>query len=393
MNCAIIIERADVALGGGERSVFELRAALSVLGVSVDILAAKGQTKGRHIHVLCGEQHGKRTSLRAFEKAIRKHLRENSYDIVHSTLPFRFADVYQPRGGTFAESVRRHAASYGNRLIRFYKLMTSFTNYRRETFLAAERRLCADPDGPVIAALSEYVRMQFQKYYSVNSSRMVVIPNGVKIDRKVNHKEARKIRSQICDKLRFKEADEPVTFLFVANNFRLKGLGPLIRAMAGLAVRQCSRPPYLLVAGNGSAGPYRKLAARLNIAERILFLGHIRYVQNVLAVVDVGILPTFSDASSRFILEALAMQKPVITTAFNGATDLFTNNRHGIVVSNPRQINELAEAMYHFTDSSNIDRAAGYIAQDKLTEQISVTRHAKQLLDLYESLLSGKKQQ
>jgi len=39
---AIIIERANTALGGAERSVFELTAALSGLDVKVHILAVKG---------------------------------------------------------------------------------------------------------------------------------------------------------------------------------------------------------------------------------------------------------------------------------------------------------------------------------------------------------------
>jgi hypothetical protein len=41
---AIIIERANIALGGAERSVFELAAALKAHGLEVDILAARTVT-------------------------------------------------------------------------------------------------------------------------------------------------------------------------------------------------------------------------------------------------------------------------------------------------------------------------------------------------------------
>ena len=66
LKVAIIIERADISLGGAERSVFELSGALSARGLDVDILAAKGQTKTKNIHILCADVGGKRTSYFTF---------------------------------------------------------------------------------------------------------------------------------------------------------------------------------------------------------------------------------------------------------------------------------------------------------------------------------------
>jgi len=109
---AIIIERANIVLGGAERSVFELTTALSGLGYETHILAAKGQTEAKNIHILCQDKPGKRTGYFTFAEALRKHLSANQYSLIHSVLPFDFADVYQPRGGTYAESILRNAASY-----------------------------------------------------------------------------------------------------------------------------------------------------------------------------------------------------------------------------------------------------------------------------------------
>jgi len=99
---AIIIERANVALGGAERSVLELAGALSGLGLGVDILAATGRTDANNVHVLCRNKARERVRYFLFEQALKKHLAETKYDIIHSVLPFEFADVYQPRGGTYA---------------------------------------------------------------------------------------------------------------------------------------------------------------------------------------------------------------------------------------------------------------------------------------------------
>ena len=126
MKIALIIERADIELGGAERSLFELSSALRSASVDVEILAAKSSCKAKHITTLCDELPGKRTALSEFENAVKRHLSKNSYDIVHSFLPFDFADVYQPRGGSYPEAVIRNTASYHQPALRLLKKATAF---------------------------------------------------------------------------------------------------------------------------------------------------------------------------------------------------------------------------------------------------------------------------
>jgi UDP-glucose:(heptosyl)LPS alpha-1,3-glucosyltransferase len=383
---AILIERADITLGGAERSAFELAAELQSSGLDAHILAAKGRTNAKNIHILCQNTPGRRTCCFTFAKALKKHLAENRYDIIHSALPFDFVDLYQPRGGSFAESILRNAASYQNKLLESYKRITAFANFRRTILLRAERNLCKNPAGPVIAALSQYVARQFRQHYGLDDKRIAVISNGIKIHKQIDHTQAGKLRTQILAKLGIKEADNPVSFLFVANNFRLKGLAVLIKAMQLAAEHNTNHPAYLIIAGNGRVYSYRRLAKKLKV-HKIIFLGAVRHIQNVLSITDVAVLPTFYDPSSRFILEAIAAGKPVITTKFNGATDLFVNNRHGKVIDRPENIRELAEAINHFTDKGNIQKASDTIAADNLKEKISINRVAKQLIRVYESIL------
>jgi len=386
---AIITERANIALGGAERSVFELAAALSGLGLDVDILAAAGRADSRNVHILCRDERGKRVRYSTFEQALKKHFLENKYDLIHSVLPFDFADVYQPRGGTYAESILRYAASHQNKLLELYKRLTAFANLRRATLLRAERRLARAAGGPVIAALSHYVAEQFKRHYGTDARRIVVIANGVKTDRQIDTGQADRLRTQVLAKAGLREADNPVLFLFVANNFRLKGLGPLIRAMSA-AKPDAERKCCLIVVGKDGTHKYRRLAARLDLQatdRRIVFLGSVSRIQSALLMADVAILPTFYDPASRFILEALAAGKPVITTRFNGAADLFVDGRHGKVIDTPENIDALAEAIGYFTDTDNIEKASQAIIEDNLRDSISVGRAARELMSLYESIL------
>ncbi len=387
---ALIIERVDIALGGAERSVFELAAALSALGLKVDTLAAKGKTNAKNIHILCQNTPGNRTGYFTFAKVLKKHLSENHYDIIHSVLPFDFADVYQPRGGSFAEAILRNAASYQNKFVESCKRVTAFANFRRAILLRAERILCKDSNGPVIVALSKYVAEQFKKHYGVSDDRIVVVPNGIKINKRIDIGHADNLRSQILAKLGLKEADNPVFFLFAANNFRLKGLACLIKAMQLVSRNITERKAYLIVAGNGRVRKYRRLAKKFDVHRKIVFLGPVRYIQNALSITDVAVLPTFYDPSSRYILEAIAAGKPVITTEFNGAADLFVNDRHGKVIDCAENIPALAQAISYFTDTNNIRKASQAIVADNLEEKISISRVAEQLIPVYESILEKR---
>ena len=163
--------------------------------------------------------------------------------------------------------------------------------------------------------------------------------------------------------------------------------------MALLEKSPTPRTPYLIVAGGGKINKFRSLAEKLNLDKKIVFLGHLPNIQNAMSISDVAVLPTFFDPCSRFILEALAACRPVITTKFNGASDFFVNNRHGKVIDTPENIDALAEAIRYFTDTKNIENASRAIIEDNLKENISIGRAARQLIDVYEPILQRKGRQ
>jgi len=386
MRVAIIAERIDTALGGAERSVGELCDALSAQGMDVTLLAAKGDSASRHVHILCRNRLGKRVDPRAFGTALQKHLQLVSCDIVHSVLPFPFADVYQPRGGTYAETILRNAASYEHGLVPTAKRLTAFANQRRQAWMRAERALAAGTRGPVIAALSRYVAEQFQRHYHTPPERIVLINNGVHTRNRPAPDSADPLRLRILNHLGLTPDDKPVFYVFAAHNFRLKGLGPLIRAFAEVTRSDPHSPCRLVVVGNGDQRGYEQRARRLRAERYMVFLGGVDDLAAVLALTDVAVLPTFYDPASRFILEALGAGIPVITTRFNGAGDLFTHARHGIILDDPTDVPGLAQAVRDLSDSARRTAMCHAIRQDGIIDNVSIDRVATELKALYASI-------
>lgn len=390
MKLALITERIDPSLGGAERSVSELSEELRELGIDVTLLVAKGQSDLKHIKVLCCDQPKKRITFRVFNQALQQHLRDNHYDIVHSVLPFSAADVYQPRSGNYKEAMIRHTASYRNLAISNLKLLTHWINRRRYQWLKAEQELCSERHKTIVAALSEYVKRQYEKHCSIAPERLVTIANGVKIRQTVSKEAAENLRGDLISRFNLKKDTDPVFFLFGGNNFRLKGLGCAIEALSQVTKNTPKAPAYLVIAGNGTSGKYRQLANFYGIIDRVLFLGKVDDIQPFLKACDVNILPTFYDPSSRIVLEGLTFAMPVITTSFNGATDMFTDRRHGIVVDHPTNINALSEALKYFLSREAIDQASQAIVKDELGKNISIRRHARELVKIYEGICSSR---
>jgi len=121
-------------------------------------------------------------------------------------------------------------------------------------------------------------------------------------------------------------ANDEVVGLFVAMNYRLKGLEPLLRAV-GLLPR--ASPFRLMVVGHPRFGAYARLAGRLGSLIECCSWVRERDVHCCYYASDFLVHPTFYDPCSLVVLEALTCGLPVITTRFNGASEFLHPPRKG----------------------------------------------------------------
>jgi glycosyltransferase involved in cell wall biosynthesis len=388
LKVAIIIERAEIGLGGAERSVSELTAELRDQGAEATILAAKG-AKTENTQVLCNLARGKRTSLKVFENALEEHLRQNHYDIIHSTLPLSIADIYQPRGGSYKEAMLRNIASYPFTLQRCMKQWTHCLNLRRTESINAERRLCSKENKTIVAALSNTVRQQFQKHYQLPDNRIAVIPNAINIQLQPDEKTATELKESIYRSILIPKEKRPVLFLFAATNPRLKGLRPLLRAFREMR-GNADAYPVLVTAGAKKLGSHRGLIKQFGLGNHVVSLGKLNGIRNALSICDAAVLPSYYDPCSRFILEAIAAEKPVITTRYNGASERYEHLRHGFVLNEPGDIEDLTNALTYFCNSEKLELAHDAIVADNLKDEVSIKRHVEKLIELYKKILNQR---
>lgn len=122
-----------------------------------------------------------------------------------------------------------------------------------------------------------------------------------------------------------------------STNFELKGVGPLIRAMARLPENT-----MLFVAGGRDSGTYQRLARKLGIGHRVFFCGKVTDMPAFYKALDIFILPTFYDACSNAVLEALASGCKTITSSSNGASFFLHPDS---VLSEPGDVEAMVECL------------------------------------------------
>jgi len=306
--------------------------------------------------------------------------RLKGFDIVHAVTPCLSATVYQPRGGTYVETVARSAARARTAVGRLIKRIARRFNRRQRLLLLLERRLLTDQKPPHVAAVSEYVRRQVESAFpQFTRERIHVVFNGVDI-RPLPSDEAAAQRAALRTELGVAQGRPLV--LFVGHNFKLKGLGELIRAGATPAGRQVDW--LLAVAGRDDPRRHEHQARRLGVGQRIKFVGTQYPVEALYAAAGVLAHPTWYDPCSRVVLEALACGLPVVTTRWNGAAEVMQAGRHGEVIDTPADAPALAAAIARCFD---LELACACRADaPAMRERISMARHARELKVLYEQV-------
>jgi UDP-glucose:(heptosyl)LPS alpha-1,3-glucosyltransferase len=233
-----------------------------------------------------------------------------------------------------------------------------------------ERKIFLDEGNRTIVVLSHQGRRQIQRFYPVPDERFVVIPPGVDFSRFPGARRSAR-RNEVRPRLGL-PTNAPV-LLHVGSGFRIKALDVTIRCLAKLA------PPgdraVLLVAGKGNRRPYEALARRLNVSERVRFLGPVSDPADLYAAADLFVLPTLFDTFGVVVLEAMACGLPVVVGTGAGVAEWVMEQDCGRVVSSPVCPDDLAETIACLIEdpaemgrlAENGQRAAGLLTVERST--------------------------
>lgn len=121
----------------------------------------------------------------------------------------------------------------------------------------------------------------------------------------------------------------------------------------------------------------------------VRFIGHVKNVNEYLAISDFFIFPTFHENLSNALIEAMSYQIPAIATAVGGNSEVIQKGGGVLIESN--NVDELANSIEKFIHETKLTNSLGLLARKNIVNNYSIKKMVSSWEKLYEQiLLEGK---
>ena len=217
----------------------------------------------------------------------------------------------------------------------------------------------------------------------IHPQRIEVLPNGLMLDeiRSIPEKAGRTFRRDVG------LLPEARVIGIVGRLAAVKGHDTLLRAMPTvLAKEPLAR---LLIIGDGpDREMLNKRVSELGLDGYVTFTGQIEDVYSALRAIDVVMMPSLREGLPYSLLEAMAMDKPVVASAVGGLAETIRHCENGVLVR-PSDAQALAEALISVLSDPLLLQTITHGAHET-ANSYDIERHIDRVLAIYAALASGE---
>ena len=234
---------------------------------------------------------------------------------------------------------------------------------------------------PRVIAVSGGVRNELVRA-GVAAERVTVLPNGIDPH---TYRRGRAARDRVRRQLNFAPGAQVIGA--VGRLERQKRFDLLLDALAAL---RTSWPMLrLVIAGDGSLrGALEKQAERLGIAGDCRFLGHRTDIINLHQAFDLFVQSSEYEGTPNAVLEAMAMETPLVATDVGGTSELAFPDEHGVIVP-PLDVVALQKGIDLVLADPEGARQRAAAARLRIEQELSFSERTRRLEGIYLSLARG----
>ncbi|MDD2893367.1 MAG: glycosyltransferase family 4 protein [Halothiobacillaceae bacterium] len=279
-------------------------------------------------------------------------LTRTGFDIVHSHENGWAGQVQS----VHVRSMRHNLLAPATGLKRLMQWLKILSSLRLMSYLRLEAARFRPCPGRAIGVVSATLRDEMAASYPASRDCLHIIPPGVVVPQ---HPPSQAAARQMLGL-----PSEALLLLFVANDFRRKGLDTLLEALhsvgANLFAHQHkqralvrinshlqSTPIHLMVVGHSAhLAEYQARCRAMELEGRVHFLGRQHDMHPLYAAADVLVHPTREDTFGMVVLEAMAQGLPVLVSRapYCGlSADLQPDE--AVLLHDPASVDELAAAL------------------------------------------------
>ena len=213
----------------------------------------------------------------------------------------------------------------------------------------------------------------------LGEKKITSIPNSVNLDSLKIKKSPRRVREILG-------IDDNCRIIGSAGRLvPVKGYQVFLKA-AQLIKQKESRVKFLIVGDGPEKSNLEKLADELKISEDFLFPGYREDVQDIINAMDVFVLSSFHEGIPIALLEAMALEKPIVATKVGGIPEVVTDQISGILVE-PDDPEKLAQKSLYLLQEREIRKKMGSEAKRRIEESFTAERMAQKVLEIYQSMV------
>ncbi len=217
----------------------------------------------------------------------------------------------------------------------------------------------------------------------VPRERIEVVPRG----RDAEHLGRRHERRRTATRSQLGADDGVPLVLAVAHQDYQKGLDLLVEAMA--LVRRERSDARLLVAGRrgNHSEALQERVAHLGLHDAVDFLGLRNDVAELLCAADVFVLASRWEGMGGVLLEAMALEAPMVVSDLPTLRDAVPDELHGLLVA-PNQPEALAAGILEVLADPGKATERARRARQRFVERFTTERVAEEMLGFYERALA-----
>ncbi|MCL5279461.1 MAG: glycosyltransferase family 4 protein [Planctomycetes bacterium] len=308
--------------GGQQRDMLRIALACQARGYEIDVYttAWKGERPpGLRVHLHRPGALTNHGCLRKYHAWLTQQLAAHPPACVVGFQKMPGLDVYYAADVCYQATAR---AEHG----RLYQLLPRYRLYRR-----FEEAVFGPDSRTQILMISQNQEQSYVQHYGTAAARIHRMPPNLPPDRLAGP-QALPSRRALRRTLGFGENDR--ILLQLGSDFRRKGLDRSILALASLPKDLLSKT-WLYVIGSGCSGPFARLARRLGVLNRIVFIGPRDDVPQLLVAADLLVHPAYQEAAGIVLLEALACGLPVVVSGICGYAPYIAQAQAGWVLAEP----------------------------------------------------------
>jgi glycosyltransferase involved in cell wall biosynthesis len=253
----------------------------------------------------------------------------------------------------------------------------------RTFYVVLERiaaRLC-----DVMITVGEDVKRKYLAEAVGRSEQYVTIPSGM--DTRPFREALDPARGRIPARAELGLAEDDVVVGMVSRLEPRKGWGYFLDAVARLAPDF----PHLraLVVGEGSQRrELEAAAARLGIADRVVFAGYRADVARAMSALDVGVLTSLWEGLPRVLVQYALLEKPVVTFAVEGAHEVVDDGRTGFVVP-LRDLDALVDRLRPLVAGAALRAELGRRSRERVEGRWDVEIMVDRIRRVYDEVAAG----